>query len=346
MTKRALGKASKDGIPPRRSFLAALSLAGTGLAAAPWLRAAGEQSGPASAKASRKCSPVARPMKNVEGKVAFVTGGSSGLGLGIAHAFLRAGMKVAISYRNAEHLKEARHLLQPAEGEFHAIKVDVRDRQAMEAAAVETSKIFGKVHVLVNNAGIVNPAPLMSTSYEIWDEMLAVNLDGVFNGIRAFLPFIQKNSDGGHIVSTASIGGLVVAGKGYGAYCVSKFAVVGMMEALRADLEGTNVGVSVLCPGLVKSNLEARLKDSPYAMDSLELGTLVLQGVRNNDLYILTHPEVEGIVRSKSEALAASFSKNTHLSDARAGVGRSLSENSIYVRELDHRACDNSAGRT
>lgn len=301
---------------------------------------------------------VDAPMKEVTGKVAFITGGTSGIGLGIARAFVDAGMKAVITGLSEERIKEALALFAAANqaDHVHAIRVNVTDRPGMEQAAAEAIKVFGKVHVLVSNAGVVIPTTLSRTSYEHWDWLMGVNLTGVFNGVHIFLPYIQAHGEGGHIISTSSIFGMFVLRDGKtAAYAASKFAVMGMMEALRAELEGTRIGVSVICPGVVNSKLEEssqrnitgdaaaagldselllrtkRVRSDPnFAMDSLEMGQLVLRGMRNNDLYILTHPEFEQIMRDRSEALLASILRDRPPSAGRLEMARGITEKSIY----------------
>jgi NAD(P)-dependent dehydrogenase (short-subunit alcohol dehydrogenase family) len=272
-------------------------------------------------------------MHDLGGKVAFVTGGASGIGLGIASAFLEAGMNVAIGDSSREHLDQAVACLRRAQCRVRPILVDVTDRKAMESAAAETAGVFGKVHVVVNNAGVQNPAPLSQTSYEDWDKIIAVNVSGVFNGIRAFLPHMRQHGEGGHLVTTASILGLFTAGANYGAYCASKFAAVAMMETLRAELAESNVGVSVLCPGQVRSNLEEFLKHSAVASDPIDIGRLVLRGVRNNDLYILTHPEFADFIQARSSAIMASMPADVCPSDERRALAQSALRTSIYLTE-------------
>ena len=190
-------------------------------------------------------------LKEVKGKVAFITGGSSGIGLGIARAFVAAGMKVVITYRTQSHIDEAMKTFEKQAEQVHPVNVDVRDRQAMERAAGEAVDHFGKVHVLVNNAGILLPGTLNDTTYADWDDVVNVNLTGAFNGVHVFLPHIKSHGEGGHIVTTSSVVGLF-SGPGAGAYCATKFAVVGMMEQLRTELTGSNIGVSVYCPGVIE----------------------------------------------------------------------------------------------
>jgi NAD(P)-dependent dehydrogenase (short-subunit alcohol dehydrogenase family) len=202
----------------------------------------------------------------------------------------------------------------------------------MEQAAAEAGRVFGKVHLLCCNAGVGPPALISSASYQDWDWTMAVNLNGVFNTIKAFLPGMLAHGEGAHVMATSSSGG-IVAGT-LGVYCTSKFAVVGMMESLRTEMESRNVGVSVFCPGLVRSDIRnsernrppefanqgGKAPDAPLtmpggkpvdmmsvAMEPLQAGELVLAGIRRNDLYILTHQEFQEPARQRCEALLGSF---------------------------------------
>lgn len=313
------------------------------------------------------------PMRSVDGKVAFVTGGVSGIGLGITYALVNAGMKVAISYQSKDHLDEAMKVLQHAESRIHAVYLDVTDRAAVAKAAEETARRFGKVHVLVNNAGVGPEIPLSSATFDDWDWCMGVNVNGVFNCIRAFLPHIKSHGEGGQVVATSSVFGGLVAGAFWGVYCTSKSAIVGMMEALRSELANTNIGVSVFCPGPVNSDImqgdrnrpvtfsqvgvpegdvlvvmqryfksvQEALKDHAGAtpmMDPFEAGKHVLSGIRNNDLYILSHPEFEQIIRDRLDALLASIpsAAATEIPPVRAAFAR-VARNLIYVNELNRR---------
>jgi NAD(P)-dependent dehydrogenase (short-subunit alcohol dehydrogenase family) len=326
--------------------------------------------------APASCPSVLAPLKNLDGKVAFITGGDSGIGLGIARACVDAGMKVVITYRTKSHLDEALKLLQDASDRVHAINLDVTDRAGMEKAAVETLEKFQKVHLLVNNAGVGVLGGLSKATYDDWDWGISVNLNGVFNGIRTFLPRIQAHGEGGHVVSTSSLAGLLGHGPA-GVYTASKFAVVGMMEALRSELDGTNIGVSVFCPGLVNTNIgasnrnrpanlaetagfagfkpdaelaariQAAMKDAkgPPGMDPYEAGRRVLDGVRNNDLYILTTPEFAEDFRSRGEAILASVPTDVTVPNARVVMNRMILGKVVYAAERDRRLCDRAKGR-
>lgn len=277
-------------------------------------------------------------MNDVEGKVAFVTGGASGIGFGIVRSCLDAGMKVVIGDSSFERLQDAAERLGQGADRAHSVVVDVTDRQAMEQAAAEVVRVFGKVHVLVNNAGVQNPSPLSNMSYEDWDRLMRVNVDGVFNGIHAFLPHMRRHGEGGHVIATSSVLGLITVGENYAAYCASKFAVVAMMEALRAELLGSSIGVSVLCPGPVKTSLEASLKNSELALDPLEVGRLVVRGMCRNDLYILTHPEFSPVIQCRSDAIVAATLADAHPGDGRQALAEETLQRSIYLAECSRHA--------
>jgi NAD(P)-dependent dehydrogenase (short-subunit alcohol dehydrogenase family) len=270
-------------------------------------------------------------MNELDGKVAFITGGSSGIGLGIARAYAGAGMKVAIGYRTQANADHAMAQLSAAGSRVHAIRVEVTDPQSMENAAAEVAKVFGKVHVLVNNAGVQNPRTWSSMNSDEWDRLMSVNVGGVFNGVRAFLPLIKQHGEGGHVITTASILGLCTMGGAYGAYCASKFAVVAMMETLRAELCMSNIGVSMLCPGPVKSNLEEYLKTFELAADPAEIGRLALRGMQSNDLYILTHPEFNPFIQSRSEAILRSTPQDVRSNPELARRAESTLQRSVYL---------------
>ncbi|MGH8261228.1 MAG: SDR family NAD(P)-dependent oxidoreductase [Steroidobacteraceae bacterium] len=270
-------------------------------------------------------------MRDVAGRVAFITGGASGLGFGMAQAFCAAGMKVAIADIRQDHLDEAiEHFTRSGKRQsVHPIRVDVADRQAMASAADETEKVFGKVHVVCNNAGINLFNDIAAATYEDWDWVLGVNLGGVVNGVHAFIPHLRRHGEGGHIVNTASMAAFI-SGPNAGIYTCSKFAVRGLSEALRYSVAPHGINVSVVCPGLVDSQIyeSDRLRPAHLAASSgvadaqfmtrlaelhhragmppLEAGERVLRGILRNDFYIFTHPEFKEELREIfDEALTA-----------------------------------------
>jgi NAD(P)-dependent dehydrogenase (short-subunit alcohol dehydrogenase family) len=279
-----------------------------------------------------KARPVQVPLADVRGKVAFITGGSSGIGLGLGRVLSAAGMKVVFTYMNEQHRARALEQFPKGNPGVHAIRLNTTDREGMVRAADEAERVFGNVHLLVNNAGVGLPALLSKVSWEDWDWAVDVNVNGVFNGVRTFLPRMQKHGEGGHIMVTSSAAGLV-AGT-LGVYVTTKFAVVGMFEALRTELGGTNIGVSIFCPGLVRTQIfdaernrpeshgrkgappaPPPLHDGPpvdlmgAAMDPIEAAEYVLAGIRRNDLYIFSHPEFKPMAQERSALLLDSFSK-------------------------------------
>src|SRR5215469_2238042 len=204
-------------------------------------------------------------MKDVRGKVAFITGGASGIGLGIAGALVDAGMQAVLADLRQDHIDEAlaEFTRRGQSQSVHAIRLDVTDRVALAAAADETERVFGKVHVLVNNAGVGINGPFAGITYADWDFGLAVNLGGVINGLQTFLPRIRAHGQGGHVVNTASLAALVPMPAQYVIYVTAKAAVVALSEAIRGELAQENIGVSVLCPGPIKTNIGELAKNRP-----------------------------------------------------------------------------------
>jgi NAD(P)-dependent dehydrogenase (short-subunit alcohol dehydrogenase family) len=268
-------------------------------------------------------------MRDVAGKVAFVTGGGSGIGLGLARVLTQAGMKVVIGDVREDHLGEALEIVRRAGGTVHGIRLDVSDRRAMAAAADETIRTFGKVHLLCNNAGVSLFGPMDAATHDDWDWILDVNLRGVVNGLMSFVPHLKAHGEGGHVVNTASMAGLIV-GPGMGLYCASKFAVVGLTASLRYDLAPHGIGVSMLCPGFVRSNIHEAVLSRPdrYAgsgyqvgpddikrldqvlsvgMDPLDVGRAVLAGIERNDLYIFPHAEFRDELRGIFDEILAAL---------------------------------------
>jgi NADP-dependent 3-hydroxy acid dehydrogenase YdfG len=191
-------------------------------------------------------------MRDVEGKVAFITGGASGMGLAMARSFAAAGMKVAITDIEQAALDRVAPEFAASNADFITLAVDVTDRTAMARAADATEAAFGKVHVVCNNAGVAVGGPIDQMSYQDWDWVTRVNLDGVVNGIQTFIDRMKAHGEGGHFVNTASMAGHLAL-RGLSVYTATKFAVVGISETMRQDLEPHGIGVSVLCPGVVRT---------------------------------------------------------------------------------------------
>ena len=265
-------------------------------------------------------------MRDVAGKVAFITGGGSGVGLGMAKAFVAEGMRVAIADVRADHLEEATSELG---GEVHPIQLDVTDREAYARAADETERMLGNVHVLCNNAGINLFNDIADATYQDWDWVLGVNLGGVVNGVVTFVPRIKAHGERGHVVNTASMGAFI-AGPGAGIYTTAKFAVHGLSDALRYSLRPHGIGVSMVCPGLVKSKIYESDKLRPAelsqdvtpadedfvrilptvheaGMEPEEIGEKVLHAIRRNDFYVFTHPDDREELRELFDEILEAF---------------------------------------
>lgn len=269
-------------------------------------------------------------MENLQGKTAFITGAASGIGLGIAKACAVHGMNVVLTDARRDALDEAIVYFKEKGYPAHAIQLDVTDREAYVKAADEAERVFGKIHVLVNNAGVAaGGGPVYNASFKDWDFIISVNCTGVVNGVSIIVPRILKHGEGGHVVSTSSTAGIFAVG-GSGLYCATKYFVAGLMESLASDLEGTGVGASVFCPGPVASNLgftseavrpehlkktkeempempKDMPKDFPdfskYFMTPEEVGERVVRGIMRNDLVIWTHPEFRNGIKVRNDAL-------------------------------------------
>jgi NAD(P)-dependent dehydrogenase (short-subunit alcohol dehydrogenase family) len=271
-------------------------------------------------------------MREVAGKVAFVTGGASGIGLGIARTLALAGVRVAIADVRPEALRAAAASLAKEGLSAVTVELDVSSRGAWAAAADRVERELGTVQILCSNAGVNFIGATQEATYEDWDFALQVNVGGAISAVKTFVPrMIAKGSDG-HVVITSSVSGLFT-GPGAGVYVTTKFALVGLAEALRADLKPKGIGVSVLCPGPVKSELfESTLAVRPRALAATgsvpivppgvarehtpifttaptgeDIGRHVLNGIRRDELYILTHPEIRPVLEARAKALLAAL---------------------------------------
>jgi NAD(P)-dependent dehydrogenase (short-subunit alcohol dehydrogenase family) len=266
-------------------------------------------------------------MQNIAGKTAFVTGGASGIGLGIAKALLGAGMNVVIADIRDDHLAEAVAELGVPD-KVLSVKLDVTDRADFARAADAAEARFGKIHILCNNAGVAVVGPTELATFADWDWVMGVNVGGAVNGVVTLLPRILAHGEGGHILNTCSMSGMVPVG-GTTIYSTGKAALVTMMECMRPELESRGVICSAFCPGAVQSNIAeagktrpADLAETGYAeadrrrqdggnlfhlyQTKEEVGERVLQGILNDELYILTHSEFLDGVSDRANAMIAS----------------------------------------
>ncbi len=207
----------------------------------------------------------APPITDVKGKVAYITGGSSGIGLGIARVFYEAGMKVVIGYLDEQHIGDALKHFPANDPRVHSIKHDVMERDAWERVADEIDKKFGGLQVLVNNAGVGLQAPASTGTYKDWEWGLGVNLWGPIYGTRTYVPRMLASKQGAHIITTTSTSG-ILPGSGAGIYTVAKIAAVGLMEELRLELRNTNIGTSCFVPGLTATNIGVSESYRPAAL--------------------------------------------------------------------------------
>ncbi|MBL4782495.1 MAG: SDR family NAD(P)-dependent oxidoreductase [Porticoccaceae bacterium] len=281
-------------------------------------------------------------MRDLAGKVAFITGGASGMGLGMARAFANEGMKLMLADVNEARLTEVEQEFKDKGIDIATIRCDVTKQDQVNAAADATVERFGKVHVLCNNAGINVGGTYEELSQQDWDWVIAVNQLGVQYGISAFLPKIKAHGEGGHIVTTSSMAGMVNAGPGWAPYNASKFAVVVMNEVLYSELKETNIGVSVLCPGAVATNIIEAADSRPsdfgssgdkpviagdvaelleHGLDPDVVGKLVLEGIQEEQFYLFTDPRMIKAVERRFERIQRGFdwsANSSALVDAKA----------------------------
>ena len=253
-------------------------------------------------------------MTEVSGKVAFITGGGSGVGFGQARVFAEAGCKVAIADIRKDHLAKAMDYFNSVDVEVMPVELDITDRNAYAKVADSVESWLGPVQLLFNTAGVSIFGPLQDATPEDWEWNIDVNLWGMINGIQTFLPRMLERGDDCHIVNTASMSAFVSLPR-TGIYCTTKMAVRGLTECLAMDLAETNVNVSLLCPGAVNSNIHESVLSRPkhlantgyygadpevfaalkrvieVGMEPETLAGYVLEGVKNNELYILPYPE-------------------------------------------------------
>ena len=266
-------------------------------------------------------------MQDLDGKVAFVTGAASGIGFGIASALTRAGMQVMLADIEQPVLADAAHRLRDGGADVDAVVCDVSQRDAVLAAAAATIERFDKVHVVCNNAGVSTGGLIEECEPGDWDWIIGVNYLGVLHGCQAFVPHIKRQGEGGHVVNTSSMAGLLGGMAGWAPYNSTKFAVVGLTEALRQEGRDGGFGASVLCPGAVNTNIfeaprnrpdrfgpqrsTVALMDNPdeikQGLDPQVVGELVVEAIRANRLYIFTDPRFRKLVERRYQRILEDF---------------------------------------
>jgi NAD(P)-dependent dehydrogenase (short-subunit alcohol dehydrogenase family) len=316
----------------------------------------------------------AAPITDVKDKVAYITGGSSGIGLGIARALHEQGAKVILGNLNDRQWDEALKHFPPNDPRVATVVQDVMERDAWDRKADEIEAKFGKVHILVNNAGVGLFTSVKDGTLKDWDWGMGVNFWGPVYGVRTFVPRMLAHKEGSHIVTTTSTDGVLLGTAGI--YAVSKMAVSGMMEQLRHELRATNIGTSNLVPGMTSTNLgrsesEYRpeaLKNAPppasaqpsparpaaarpaprpvppettpmwaRPQDPLTVGRLVVNGILNNDMWIYPAPEYQVGVQARGDAMAASMVAFTPMPEHIAAGRDRYYRTPIYVQEIEHR---------
>jgi NAD(P)-dependent dehydrogenase (short-subunit alcohol dehydrogenase family) len=367
----------------RRRFLAEGSVYGAGILAglglSQYVRAQGAPppAGSAPAPGARPPPPPEpafaqrAPLHDLKGKVAYITASSDGIGLGIARAASAAGMKVCIGYRNDERLKAALPLFKAGNAGVLPIKHDVTDRDGWAKVLQTINSQFGNLHLVVNNAGLKTGARASTVSAKDWDDAVAVNYTATYDSVAVCLPHMLQHGEGSHFVVTSSMSGLLPGGP-LGVYTATKIAAVGLMEALRVELEGTSVGTSAFCPGGVNTdNYQDTGETNPYraqlaaarakaaaerppgspplppprpnngpppGMDPIEAGERVLNGVIHNDLFIITHPEYMPGTQQRFDAMLISEPReDTPVSPDRVRGETRVLTCGIYRREIAHR---------
>ncbi len=207
-------------------------------------------------------------MKDLSGKTAIVTGAASGIGLGIATALAEQGANVVMADIQKDVVEQAAHSLSGTNKRVMPVRIDVTQEQSVLDALARAEREFGKLHIACNNAGVpMHGTRMVDVPPRDWEFVIGVNMWGVIHGIRHFVPAILKHVEEGHIVNTASVAGFQNRrGTDQGPYSMTKYAVVSLSEALELELEGTNVGVSVLCPGPIATNIARGARNRPDHM--------------------------------------------------------------------------------
>lgn len=270
-------------------------------------------------------------MDEVRGKVGVITGGASGIGLATAKRFAREGMHMVLADIEQRALDRAVPEVAALGVDVIGVRTDVGDRASVEALADAAFARFGKVHLVFNNAGVAVSGLIQDMTHEDWEWLMRVNLWGVIHGVESFTKRMIDQGEGGHILATASFAGLV-PNSGLGVYCVTKYGVVALMECLYRDVSAYGIGVSVLCPMRVQTNIDdsgrnrppelaesgapRRLApEEPIPAGGLAGNTLtadgvadqVFEAVRKGELYILPHPESRGFIQRRFQRIDRAF---------------------------------------
>ncbi len=288
-------------------------------------------------------------MQDLEGKVAFITGGANGIGFGMVRAFLSEGMKVVVADWSQPNIEKARAALK-GNNAVAFVRTNVADRTDLKAAADEALEVFGKIHVLCNNAGVNGGGTADDPDFDAWDKAISVNLGGVINGTKLIVPIIKAQGEGGHVVCTSSMAGVVPL-PALAAYSTAKYAVRGFAESLRMQLAPFGIGVSCLFPGATRTGMLFAPEDKPEekideasandfqkalwdaarsAIDPLDTGRAVVEAIKENRFHIFTNREFLDEVKQRNREMEAAFPEQdpppgrVRFEDMRAELARNL----------------------
>jgi NAD(P)-dependent dehydrogenase (short-subunit alcohol dehydrogenase family) len=266
-------------------------------------------------------------MMDISGKTAIVTGAASGIGLGIATALAEAGANVVMADIQKAAVEQAAHGLSGTNKQVHPVRIDVTQEQSVLDALAEAEAKFGKLHIACNNAGVpMHGVKMADVSVADWQFVMGVNVWGIIHGIRHFVPAILKHGEEGHIVNTASVAGTQNRrGTNQGPYSMSKYAAMSLSEALEHELDGTNIGVSVLCPGPINTNIARGARNRPEHMggpqtrptdeavlaerlattglDPKRVGERVVDAIRTKTFYAFVGAVPADVIRSRHRRL-------------------------------------------
>jgi NADP-dependent 3-hydroxy acid dehydrogenase YdfG len=287
------------------------------------------------------------PLREVKGKTIYISAASGGIGLGIAQACANAGMNVVVGYRNEKRLAKALPMFKAGTSVF-PVKHDVVGREGWVRMLDAVKAKYGKLHAVVNNAGIKTLRKASEATPEEWQKSFNVDLAAIYHSVDVVLPHMKEHNEGGQFVATSSMSGLLPAVTA-GVYTTMKFAVSGIMEALRIELEATNIGTSVFLPGGVGTenppigahfpSVHDRRPHPNFmamVMSPIEAGEKVLNGIRNNDLFILSHPEFKDGTMERFDAILDSFPDESAPAE-RMRIETYTRHTGIYPREIVHR---------
>jgi NAD(P)-dependent dehydrogenase (short-subunit alcohol dehydrogenase family) len=279
-------------------------------------------------------------MRDFKGKTAFITGGASGIGLGLAQTFADAGMNIVLADIEERALGSAVGALNARGAQAIGVEADVGDPQSYARAADRALSAFGKVHLLCNNAGVARTGATWEIAESDWEWTIGVNLMGMIHGLQIFVPHMKAHGETSHIVTTSSMAGMRASVAG-GPYTATKYAVVGLSEQLAKELADTKIGVSVFCPNNIRSNMPNNGRNRPprfggpidakvdahaaehitimqdrnrAGMDPREAGLRVKKGIENDQLFIFSHATERDVLEQRFARILAEM-------DAAAALG-------------------------